>query len=208
MQTGNRLRIAGALATAVALQGCGDNRQTSGVSSAPSRGTIGVELAPATPAQRAIAAGTTPLAIDEEGVPRLLRGTDAVAFPAATPGRSAALHVARLASTWGVKAPPQLVPMGDVEVLGGTVSRLRQLVDGIPVDGGEVRVMTRADGTLVAASGILRSTATPRVKPTWTFGETGAISRALAAKYKASFDASKLVTSRRTNTTDAMPVTR
>jgi large repetitive protein len=200
MHTGNTFRIAGAVATAVALLGCGDHTRTSGARSAPSRGTAAVPLVPPTPAQRAIAAGTTPLAIDEDGLPRLLRGADAIALPAATPAKSAALHVARLASTWGVQssALPQLAPIADVALLGGTVSRLRQIVDGIPVDGGELRVMTRPDGTLVAASGILRSTSASRVAASWSFGETGAIARALRAKYRLSFDASRLVARHRT----------
>jgi Zn-dependent metalloprotease len=83
-------------------------------------------------------------------------------------------------------------------VLGGTIARLKQFVDGIPVDGGELHVMTRADGTLVAASGILHSASSPRVQPTWAFGETGAITRVLEAKYKAHFAEDKLVVSYRT----------
>lgn len=189
MHTGNRFWIAGA-ATTLALLGCGDNRSNS----AQSRARTAVPLVSPTPAQRAIAAGAIPLAIDETGVPRLLRAADgnAVKMP------SAEQHVTRLASAWGVRTPPQLERIGDVEVLGGTVSRLKQLVDGIPVDGGELHVMTRADGTLVAASGILHSASAPRATPTWSFGETGAITRALAAKYKASFDPNKLVTTYRT----------
>lgn len=151
-------------------------------------------LAPATPAQRAINEGVIPLAIDETGVPRLLRGTDATSLP--TPE----LHVARLARAWGVDRMPQLVNAGNVEVLGGSVARLKQFIDGLPVDGGELRVMTRADGTLVAASGILHSASSPRVKPAWAFGETGAITRALTAKYKAPFAENKLLASYQTKT--------
>lgn len=147
-----------------------------------------------TPARAAIALGTTPLALDEAGVPRLLRGNGGIALPAATPAQSAALHVARLAPAWGVRdaALPQLEPIGDVAVRGGTVSRLRQLIDGVPVDGGELHVMTTAGGELVAASGILRSTTAPRIMARTTLDPAGAIARAVSAKYKATFAASAL----------------
>jgi hypothetical protein len=67
-----------------------------------------VPIAPATPAQRAISAGAIPLAIDETGVPRLLRAADSTALA------SPELHVARLAPAWGVDRMPQLVNVGDV----------------------------------------------------------------------------------------------
>ena len=169
-------------------------------SHAPAGGATGIPLTAPTAAQRAIAVGTTPLAIDEAGIPRLVRGDGTTALPAATPAASAARHVARLAQAWGVSpaAMPDLVPAGDVKLLGGTVSRLRQLIEGVPVDGGELRVMTRPDGTLVAASGILRSASASHAAPDWSFGETGAIARALRAKYKVSFDASTLRSRHRT----------
>ncbi|MBL9013491.1 MAG: M36 family metallopeptidase [Myxococcales bacterium] len=153
-----------------------------------------VPLVAVTPVQRAIASGTTPLAVDEEGIPRLLVARDALH------AGSASEHVARLAPSWGVRSGdvPQLATVGEVAVLGGTVSRLRQLVDGVPVDGGELRVMTRADGTLVAASGLLRSTGAPREGASWSLGETGAIARALRGKYGVDVDAARLVAKRRT----------
>jgi len=150
--------------------------------------------------QAAIALGVTPLAIDEVGEPRLLRGTQGPALPAATPSMSASLHVARLAAAWGVRSStvPRLDPIGEVAVPGGTVSRLRQVVDGLAIDGGELRVMTAPDGTLVAASGILRSTSASRTAPRWAFGESGAVARAVAAKYKAAFAATALRVTGRT----------
>lgn len=193
MGTGNRFWIAGALSSSVAILGCSDHTR-------PSSSTRSVPLTLASPVERAIAVGAVPLAVDESNMPRLLHASDSIALPATTPASSATRHVARLASTWGVDALPQLVPVGDVEVLGGTVSRLRQLIDGVPVDGGELRVMTRADGTLVAASGLLRSASSPRTAATWSFGETGAIARVLTAKYKTSFDAATLKTKHRTET--------
>lgn len=198
MHTGNRFRVVGAFATSVALLGCGDQKKPSGASSAPARQAKAVPLGEVTPAQSAIALDATPLAIDEVGVPRLVQASDGVALPAGTPAKSAVAHVARLASAWGVRGAtmPQLEPIGDVEVLGGTISRLRQIVDGLPVDGGELRVMTSADGKLVAASGILRSLAAPRRAPVWAFDQAGAIARALDAKYKAKFDATKLTINR------------
>jgi hypothetical protein len=87
---------------AVALLGCGDQKRPTGASHAATHATAGVPLTKVTPAQAAIALGATPLAIDEDGVPRLLRGDDATALPAATPSDSALRHVARLAPAWGV----------------------------------------------------------------------------------------------------------
>lgn len=193
MHTGNRDWIAKALLTSVALLGCGDHDRDAATESALSGTRHAVPLVAPTTVQRAIAAGTTPLAIDEDGIPRLLGARDANTGPAIS-------HVTRLAPGWGV-APsdvPELVSIGDVDVLGGTVARLRQMIDGVPVDGGELRVMTRADGTLVAASGLLRSLAAPRGAASWALGETGAIAKALGGKYKVAVDPAQLAEKRRT----------
>jgi large repetitive protein len=114
-----------------------------------------------TPVMRAIELGVTPLAIDETGVPRLMTGGTATrAMPDATPIASAIRHVERLAPAWGVArdSMPALDPIGEVAIGNASVVRLRQVIDGIPVDvssGGEVRVMVGGGGELVAASGKL-----------------------------------------------------
>ena len=70
--------------------------------------------------QSAIALGITPLAIDEDDAPRLLRTATSVALPAATPATSATLHVAHVAQAWGVRsaAVPQLDPVALEALLG------------------------------------------------------------------------------------------
>src|SRR4051812_28285726 len=88
-----------------------------------------IPLAPVTPVAAAIQRGALPLAIDDHGLPRLLRGTPAVPpVIAADPTTAARLHVERLAPAWGVAAGalPELVAAGEVPVPGGTIVRLRQ----------------------------------------------------------------------------------
>jgi uncharacterized protein (TIGR03382 family) len=129
-----------------------------------------VPIAPATPITRAIELGVTPLAIDEVGVPRLLRGGGStVAMPSTDATTSARAHIERLAPAWGVAADaiPALEPIGEVSLGAASVVRLRQIIDGIPVDtqsGGEVRVMVGQGGELVAASGKLIASDAPRDK--------------------------------------------
>lgn len=203
MHMGNRFWITSGLLASVAVLGCSDDAPPS---TSGENARAGNPIVAPTPVQRAISARTTPLAVDEAGVPRLLVADDAsdastaVAQPSGAHADAAMSHVARLAESWGVRATdvPTLVSLGDVEVLGGTITRLRQVIDGVAVDTGELRVMTRADGSLVAASGLLRSTSAPRDGSTWSAGETGAIARALRAKYKTDVDATRLVPRRTT----------
>ena len=143
------------------------------------------------PLAEAIGLGATPLAVDPRGVPSLLRAGDAMpAMPAASATATARLHVERLAPAWGVRsdAMPTLEPLGEVPVAGGTIVRLRQVIDGMPVEstaGGELRVMVRSNGSLVGASGRLIATDTPHVA-TMSFvdDDAGAVARAVNATYK------------------------
>ena len=142
-----------------------------------------------TPVAHAIRLGATPLGIDEHGIPRLLRA-DAPAPAQAGDARTAArLHVERLSQAWGVKQAtmPALEALGEAPVAGGKVVRLRQVIDGMPVDpssGGEVRVMMRADGSLIAASGKLVGTDTPRPgNVRFLDDEAGAVARAVGTAY-------------------------
>lgn len=122
--------------------------------------------ASASPVAHAIELGLTPQAIDERGVPHLLAASsyrdrgDAIA------------HVTALSRAWGVspEAMPALTAIGEV----GAITRVRQELDGLPVEG-ELRVMRTADGALVAASGVLIGTATPRTPPRFALSDAGAI---------------------------------
>ena len=156
-----------------------------------------------TPATHAIALGATPIAIDEQGIPRLLSGSAAMpALAAADATTAARQHVERLAPAWSVatNAVPALESLGEVKLPGGTIVRLRQTIDGVPVDaasGGELRVMVRKDGSLVAASGKLISAATahPQIASFSKQTDASAIARAVSDLYKVSFPTSTLAAS-------------
>src|SRR5262245_31859565 len=108
------------------------------------------------------------IARDQRGAPRLISARDLAPAPAATALESARTHVSRLATIWGV-APgklPALDGVGEVPVRGGTVARIAQVIDGLPVWGGELRVLVRPGGVLHAASGTLHALDTPRT-PRW-----------------------------------------
>src|SRR5258708_6438814 len=125
------------------LLNCSDP-QPPPTTSPPSRG---VPVVPVTPVAAAIDLGVTPMSIDEVGVPRLLRGGAKTAMmPASDATASARMHVEQLAPAWGVakEAIPALEAVGEQVMPSGTIVRLRQVIEGIPVDrdsGGEVTVM-------------------------------------------------------------------
>ncbi|HEY5936266.1 MAG TPA: M36 family metallopeptidase, partial [Kofleriaceae bacterium] len=137
-----------------------------------------------TPALRAMALGATPLSIDDRGRPRLMRVKPG-AFAA-----SAKQHVERLATAWGVPATavPALAPAGDIRVASGTIARIQPVIDGLPVEGGELRLLVRDTGELVTASGTLVGTDTPRSAAVFADDEAGAIARALEHAYGGTFD--------------------
>src|SRR5690606_8527216 len=85
------------------------------------------------------------VSVDDRGLPRMLQARDVAPAPAATAMESARIHVERLAGMWGV-APgtlPELRAIGEVNVQGGTVARIAQMIDGLPVWGRELRVLVR-----------------------------------------------------------------
>ncbi|MEJ7600283.1 MAG: M36 family metallopeptidase [Kofleriaceae bacterium] len=147
----------------------------------------------ASPVAAAIALGTSPMAVDEAGVPRLLLGTTIQNLQAATPAASARAYVTRLAAAWGVKAVPVLDAIGDVPVRGGTITRLRATIDGTPV-AGELRVLVRDDGTLGAVGGKLFGSEYPRSSTQLVDDDAGAVARAIGHAYKTTFDRKSLTT--------------
>ncbi|MCX5744967.1 MAG: M36 family metallopeptidase, partial [Proteobacteria bacterium] len=95
--------------------------------------------------------------------PTLLRaGLTPLVAPAATAVDAARQLVTRLAPAWNVTAMPVLESRGDV-ILAGPGSRepathivrFAQVIDGMPIDRGELRVMVRASGELVLIAGAL-----------------------------------------------------
>src|SRR5512140_503885 len=157
----------------------------------PTPTSTAVPISKLTPHAAAIGLGAIPLAVDDTGVPHLLRGDAAMpAIPAADATTSARMHVQRLAPAWGVSAGamPQLESIGEVPVLGGTIVRFRQVIDGLPIDatsGGELRVMVSKDGALLAASGKLVASSTPHPKAvSFVDDDAGAVARAVGDLYK------------------------
>lgn len=150
----------------------------------------------ASPVAAAIELGMTPLATDDRGTPSLLRAARVAPAPAATATESAIQHVGRLSAAWGVTdtALPQLHGLGEVRAPGATIARVRQTIDGLPVDGGELRVLVREGGELVATNGVLVSADLPRQAATFSIDDAQAVARAVAHNYKLSFDAAALAT--------------
>ena len=145
-------------------------------------------------ATRALQLGVVPVAVDAAGVPRMLRAAHVAMVPGARATESAIGHVTALAGAWGVTAAamPALAPLGEVAVPGGTITRLRQVIGGVPIHGNELRVLTRADGSLLAITGTLVGTTAMRRAPAFRGDELDAASRALAAIHHVAVDATRL----------------
>src|SRR5262249_12163154 len=118
---------------------------------------------------------------------------------------SARMHVERLAPAWGVRstAMPELDALGEIAVAGGTIIRLRQVIDGMPVAtaaGGEIRVMVRKDASWIGPSGTLVASDTPHVATaamTFVDDDAGAVARAVNDLYQTSLVPSTLAMVRR-----------
>jgi large repetitive protein len=141
-------------------------------------------------------AAVTPVAVDDRGVPRLLHARPSGPV-AGTATEAARVHLGRIAHAYGVAATalPELEAAGEIAVRGGTVARLRQRIAGIPVEGGELRVLVRGDGELVTTSGTLISADTPRTPARFApdvSDEAGAIARAVSHTHKVQFDRTAL----------------
>jgi len=110
----------------------------------------------------------------------MIAAQDMAPAPAASATDSARVHVARLATVWGV-APtklPVLASVGEVPVRGGTIVRLAQQIDGLPVWGGELHLLVRAGGELHTASGTLLASDTPHAPARFVHDRAAAIARA------------------------------
>lgn len=127
-----------------------------------------------------MASRTKPAAI---GVaPRLWRGGSVAPAPAATAAASAKQLVARMAPAWGApRGAAELEAFATARVDGGDVVRMRQVVDGVAVDGGELRVLVGAGGALVAASGRLVPGDIARDREGFRLTASAAVTRAIHA---------------------------
>jgi hypothetical protein len=181
-----------------ALCACGEVASSSSPPSRPPR-----PIAPSA-VGAALDLGLAPLAIDDRGVPRLVRATDASppGEPLADSGHdrrasgSARAHVTRLAAAWGVRVVPELEAAGEIAVVGGTIVRLRQRIAGLPVHRGELRVMVRDGGELVAIAGALVDAA-GRTPDAASHDDAAAIALAIQHAYGVAFDAGTLTPLRR-----------
>ncbi|HVK75775.1 MAG TPA: M36 family metallopeptidase [Kofleriaceae bacterium] len=117
----------------------------------------------------------------DRGAPaRLWRGGGIAAAPAATPAASAVTLIGRLAPAWGAPAgTADLIPLATVAVDGGDVVRVRQQIDGIAVDGGELRVLVGRGGTLIAAAGALVPADIARDRSSYRLDAAAAVARAI-----------------------------
>jgi hypothetical protein len=156
-------------------------------------------LLSATPQLAAARLGVTPLAVDERGVPRLLGGAGAAPAPAPTATASAIAHLSRLSAAWGVRAAalPELAGVGEVPAPGGTIARVRQSIDGLPIEGGELRVLVGPGGELVAANGALASLDRPRPAADFPIDDAQAIARAVAHNFGRDFAPAALAVAER-----------
>lgn len=121
------------------------------------------------------------LSVDARGLPGMLHARGLPLAHGVSPGESARIHATRLAPHWGVlpSALPVLDEVGTIRVPGGTVVRLRQVIDGLPIYREELRMLVRDTGELVAASGTLVGTHTPRLRARFVDDAAGAIDRAV-----------------------------
>ena len=110
--------------------------------------------------------------------------------------------VTRLAPAWGVSdgALPQLVGLGEIATQGGRIARIEQVIDGLPVDHGELRVMVGTGGTLVATSGSLVAANSPRTRVAFADNDAGAIARAVAHTHHVAFDRGAALAAKYTKT--------
>ena len=111
---------------------------------------------------------------DVHGVPRMLVARGQFAD---TPRE----HVATLAPQFGVlpMALPQLRELGDIRLSHARVARIAQSIDGLPIWGGELRVLVRDTGELAALSGTLVGTTAARTPKRFVDDETAAIGKAM-----------------------------
>ena len=171
MERVKRLPFLVAVVVSAALASCSSNPGAPDPSGTPR---------PLTARPVALDLGVVPISADADGAPRLLRAVAPAPVVAATVEDAARVHVERLAPLWGLRAPalPELAPAGTVATRPGTIVRLEQRIDGLPVDGGELRLLLGDAGELRGASGVVVSTEAPRAKARFAIDEAGAIARA------------------------------
>jgi hypothetical protein len=122
---------------------------------------------PVTPVdQAATRLGVSIMARDARGVPSLIRAiVPRAGLRAAAPEVVARDHVAALLPLWVQGATPMTLVDNGTQRLrnGASIVRLAQQIDGVVVDGGEIRVLLHVNGSLAAVSGTLLPATTKAV---------------------------------------------
>lgn len=95
------------------------------------------------------------------------------------PSESAREHALRIASSAGIRAEdmPALERVAELRVDGGTVTRLAQVIEGVPVYHHELRTLVRDDGS-VTSTGRVFSARMERSRPRFVDDERAAIAKA------------------------------
>ncbi len=152
----------------------------------PDPGDPGQALPVPSTDQSATGMGVSVQSADAQGRPRLIRAIVPRASRAGmSPAAAARDHVAALASLWVKQAPPMTLIDTGTQTLrnGASIVKLAQQVDGVVVNGGELRVLMHADGSFAAVSGTLLPS---MAKPTFVSSSRYALDRALDKQFGSS----------------------
>jgi MYXO-CTERM domain-containing protein len=142
------------------------------------------------------ALGVVPLSVDDSGAPRLLRGVGtAAALPGLSHEQAAVQHIRRLAPLYTKGEPATDVAAVGVQSLenGASVVLMEQRIGGVPVHGGDVRVLLTKDNALASVAGTLERASIAK-KAGFVKGAADALSAALGAEYKVAVAAGQMAT--------------
>ena len=106
---------------------------------------------------------------------------DPVGGPTGDPREVAVEHVVRKGIRDHIRMP-ELAAGQAIAARGGSIVRIAQSIDGLPVDRAELRAMTRDDGSLIALTGSLIDRDTPRTPATFALSDQAAIALAIGTQ--------------------------
>lgn len=101
--------------------------------------------------------------------------------PAVSPSEATRTHVGALAARAGIPrhALPTLETVAELPIAGGTITRTRQVIDGLPVYRHELRTLVRGGGDVLTSTGTVFDRRMPRSARWFADDEAGAIARAV-----------------------------
>jgi hypothetical protein len=135
--------------------------------------------------QKATGMGVSIMAADPSGAPRLIRSIAPRAGGAGMTASAAARdHVAALSELYVQQAPAMTLVEDSVQPLrnGAKLVKLDQMIDGVIVNQGQMRVLMHTDGSLAAVSGTLLAAT---MKPNFVSTPDQALDRALDKQFGA-----------------------